>query len=89
MPARFTKDPDAVLNYRMDWTDWLAGTDTILASEWTASGVTIDSSSFTQTTADCVVSGGVAGTTGSISNKITTAGGLVDERTIQLQIRER
>ena len=29
----FTKDPDAVLDYSVDWTLWLAG-DQISTSEW-------------------------------------------------------
>ena len=29
----FTKDPDAVLDYSVDWSLWLAG-DTISSSEW-------------------------------------------------------
>ena len=33
--ASFPKDPDAVLDYYLDWGPWLAG-DTIVTSAWAA-----------------------------------------------------
>ena len=39
----FLKDPDAVLDYKIDWSAWL-GDDTISQSAWSAEdGITIDS----------------------------------------------
>jgi hypothetical protein len=69
----FTKDPQAVLDYEIDWSAWLtaAGDDTISASSWTATtGITIDSDSNTTTTATVWLSGGTAGNTSEITNHI-------------------
>ena len=49
--AKFIKDPDAVLDYQADWSDWL-GDDTISSSSWESSGeeLTIDNYSSDSTT---------------------------------------
>ena len=85
----YLKDPAAVLDYQIDWSSWL-GVDTITSSSWTAStGLTVDSDSNTTTTATVWVSGGTAGTTYQLTNRITTAGGRTDERTISLSCQDR
>lgn len=87
--SEFTKDPDAVLDYQIDWSTWL-GTDTISASAWTvATGLTKDSSTNTTTTATVWLSGGTVDTSYTVTNKIVTAGGRTDERTITIVVRER
>jgi len=44
--TRFLKDPDAVLDYGFDWSDWLADGETISTSTWTVeTGITKDSDS--------------------------------------------
>jgi len=89
MPQTFVKDPSAVLDYTVDWSDWL-DTDTIATSEWTVpSGITKDSDTNTDTTATVWLSGGTAGENYSVTNTITTAGGRTDQRTIHIQVRER
>jgi hypothetical protein len=85
----YLKDPAAVLDYQIDWSSWL-GVDTITSSSWTAStGLTVDSDSNTTTTATVWVSGGTAGTTYQLTNRITTAGGRTDERTISISCQDR
>lgn len=87
----FLKDPQAVLDYTLDWDadDWL-GTDTIATVTWTLpAGITSASTSATTTTATNFLSGGTAGTDYDVACKITTAGGRTDERTIRLQVRQR
>lgn len=87
----FTKDPASTLDYTVDWDgdDWL-GTDTIATSTWTVpSGLTQASSSNTTTTATVWLSGGVADQDYDVTNKIVTAGGRTDERTIRVQVRQR
>lgn len=87
----FLKDPAAVLDYELDWSTWLATvSDTIATSTWTAdTGITVDDESNTTTTATVWLSGGTAGVTYSLVNRITTAGGRTDERTITVAVRER
>ena len=81
MPA-FTKDPNAVLDYTLDWSDWLE-TDTIAASTWTVdAGLTKDSDSFTPTTTTVWLSGGTAGRVYEALNRIVTAGGRTADRVL-------
>jgi hypothetical protein len=85
------KDPNAVLDYVVDWAPWLAdsGSDTITAVVWTATGLTITSSSFTTTDATVRLSGGTSGTLYTVSCRITTAGGRIDERSFKLRVRDK
>ena len=69
------KDPLAVLDYTIDWTQWLS-TDTISTSSWTCdTGITIQASSNTTTGATVWLAGGTNGTTYRVTNTIRTAGG--------------
>ena len=100
MPT-YTKDPDAVLDYKFDWkcdsngrgiTDWLDTTETISSAVFTAStGLTVDSSSVTDTNTSATVwlSGGTAGTSYTVACKIVTSAGRTDERTITISVIER
>lgn len=85
----FLKDPVAVLDYMIDWAAWLGG-DTIALSVWTIpSGITQNSVTNTATTATIWLSGGTDGTVYSIVNRITTAGGRADERTITITVQNQ
>ena len=86
----FTKDPNATLPYSVDWgANWL-GSDTIAASSWTVpAGLTQVSSSFTTKIATVVISGGVAGQSYDIVNRITTALGYIDDRTLTLLVSQK
>lgn len=88
------KDPDAVLDYIFNWTDWLALTgDAIASYTVTVDGVTKDSDSRTGAYIIAVVSGGSAlpGEVASITCSVTTnsSPARTDQRTIYLRIRER
>lgn len=86
----FLKDPSAVLDYKIDWSAWLAAGDTILAAAWTAtSGITVNSNVFTTTTATVWLSGGTESTIYQLTCHITTAAGREDERTIRVQAENR
>lgn len=83
------KDPSDELDYAAGFLEWL-GEDTIADAEWTApSGVTVERSENTTTTATVWISGGTAGVTYPMVCKITTAAGRVCERTIKLKVKER
>lgn len=89
MSVAFTKDPDATLDYSVDWSKWL-GDDTITASSWTVqSGLTKTTDTFTPTVAVMWVSGGEVGTTYFATNHITTGGGRQDDRTIYIKVAQR
>jgi hypothetical protein len=82
----FIKDPEARLDYQIDWSTWL-GADTISASTWSAtSGITIDSDANTTTTATVWLSGGTLGQTYEVTNHITTAAAREDDRTLFIRI---
>ena len=98
------KDPDAVLSYGWDWSNfgandgassdpgWLQG-DTINTSTWTISGPdsTLIQGSDTNSTTETSVtlSGGTVNTENRVVNHITTAAGLEDDRTILVKVAQR
>jgi len=88
--GRLTKDPDASLPYKIDWTAWLAGA-TISQSSWTVpapltgSGQSIESGTKTV----IMLAGGVAGTTYTVTNRISATDGRVDDRSFELRVVER
>ena len=87
--AVFYKDPDAVLDYTIDWETWL-DSDTISTSTWTVpSGITKASDTNTTTTTTIWLSGGTAGTSYDLLNRVVTAGGRTDDRTITIIVREK
>jgi hypothetical protein len=85
----FTKDPNAVLDYSIDWTRWLAG-DQIAAGEWIVpSGLTKMADSKTSTSATVWLSGGTADQSYIVTNRITTAAGRTEDRSFTIRVEER
>lgn len=86
----FQKDPNAVLDYKFDWTDWLQTSETISTSTMTVqSGITKDSDSNTTTTATVWLSGGTEGIRYTVTNRITTNQGRTDDRTMLIRVANR
>lgn len=88
MPS-FIKDPDASLDYSVDWSEWLAtASDSILTSTWTVpDGLTVVTQTNSGTLATVWLSGGTAGKAYSLTNHITTRGNRTDDRTIVIIVR--
>ena len=99
---QFTKDPNAVLDYLIDFaklrngrgkTDYLVTGETILSHTVTASSgdITIDSSSLTDSSSSVTIwiSGGVPYESYDITIRIVTSDGRTDDRTITISIREK
>ena len=85
----FVKDPNAVLDYYVDWTRWLNG-DTIATSVWTvAAGLAVANDTHTTTAATVWLSGGTVGETYKVTNRITTTGGRTEDRSFDVKIAER
>jgi hypothetical protein len=85
----FTKDPDAILDYAVDWSRWLAG-DTIASSVWIVpTGLAKATESNTTTKAIVWLSGGVEGQTYTVTNRITTATGRTEDRSFTIRVEER
>jgi hypothetical protein len=85
------KDPDAILDYTVDWGPYLTALgDVITSVTWVlSSGLTEVSQQNTSTTATAFVSGGVLGDTETLTCRIVTAGGRTDDRTIPIKIVNR
>lgn len=85
----YEKDPNAVLDYTIDWRNWL-GDDFIATSTWTLpSGISNAGTIYSSTTATIWLSGGTAGSSYSVYNQITTVGGRTEKRTIKINAVDR
>lgn len=89
------KDPDAVLDYTLDWTDYMAeitpdtiATLTVTASNPTPS-ITVDSTDLTGSTTTGWISGGTVGQLEAFTYHIVTAQGREDDRTLYVKIKEK
>ena len=92
------KDPDARLDYTMDWSDWLSASDALQTVVWRTSTIAGDPAPLTlgsNTTntgtgiTTVLVSGGSAGNTYTVTCKITTSGALIDERYFRIIAKNR
>jgi hypothetical protein len=84
------KDPYAVLDYTLDWTNWMPDGDTISSiTVSAATGITVDSTSKTDYIVTAYISGGTAGTIYNVEYKIVTANGLRDSRNFRIKVAER
>lgn len=87
----FDKDPNARKDYSFDWTEWLDG-DTITDSSWEAdmglSVVTSTISGDAKKTTAWLASGTVSAIY-NVRNRITTAGGRIDDCTFAVRIIEQ
>ena len=90
MANRFLKDPDAVLDYTIDWALWLASGETISTSVWTIpSGLTGSSQSISGTKTITWLSSGTAGNAYTVQNRITTSASRTDDRSFIVIVEER
>lgn len=90
------KDPNAVLDYPFDWTEYLAPLDDaivsatfILETPLTADDARQVLSPDGRIAVVWVEAGGVAGKTYRVTCRITTAEGRIDDRSIFLKIKEK
>ena len=90
------KDPYAVLDYSLDWTNWMPTGDTISSITVTAQTITgdasalaIDSSSNTNYIVTATISGGTAGNIYNVEYKMITANGLRDSRNFRIKVLDR
>lgn len=85
----YIKDPNAELDYTVNWASYL-GADTISSSDWTVpDGITNELEANTTTTATVWLSGGTVGTKYHLVNRIVTAGGRTDDRSVYVKVKER
>ena len=92
MPSSFIKDPDAKLDYKFDWSDWLETAETITSySLVVPTGLTKFSDSNDDDSVTVWLTGGTVGTTYEVVCRITTDSNptRIEDRTITLIIAER
>jgi hypothetical protein len=88
--ATFIKDPNATLDYRIDWSEWLTDDDQILSSIWNVDiGITEHNAIFTDTSTKIWLTGGINLKAYNATNRIVTACGRTDDRTIKIICKEK
>jgi hypothetical protein len=86
--AIFEKDPSAVLDFVVDWSEFLPESDSIQSVTATATaGITIASSQFSGKKHVIWLSGGTDGTSYLVTSRVTSTEGRVDERTFEVAVR--
>lgn len=84
------KDPQADLDYSIDWSLWLTGTDTLSTSTWIVpSDLTAHNQSYGTATTITWLSGGTNGEVYDVVNRVVTAGGRTEDRTIEFTMVQR
>ena len=88
------KDPDAMLDYQVDWGSQYLFGDALAASSWSVSpvedgGVSVVGSESDLLVATVKVGGGRAGQLYRLTNHVVTASGLEDSRSIILRVEQR
>lgn len=89
------KDPQAVLDYAIDWgADYLGDDDALADSSWSvapdeADGVTVVGSGFADRVSTVQTGGGIAGRIYRLANRVVTRSGRIDERSIVLRVEQR
>ncbi|MBV9529247.1 hypothetical protein [Sphingomonas sp.] len=88
------KDPDAVLDYSVDWGAEYLGGDLLAESTWSvvpdeAGGVSVQASDFDATTTSVTAAGGIAGRVYRLVNAVVLMSGRADSRSIVLRVEGR
>jgi hypothetical protein len=88
------KDPDATLDYSVDWgSEYLSG-DALTSSNWVVSPVEVGGIELVSSQSDLLVatvqiSGGIAGRLYRLTNHVGTAESREDSRSIMLRVEKR
>jgi hypothetical protein len=82
------QDPGDTLDWSNDWTDFLAGGDSISSRQWTINPDTSPTLLTNATTAAVKVAGLTKGLTYILTEAITTANGVVGERSIVIRCED-
>ena len=88
------KDPEAALDYAVDWGAEYLTAETLAGSHWQvtpveAGGLSVTFSRFDETVASVTAAGGVAGHLYQLTNHVVLSSGLTDSRSIVLRVEKR
>lgn len=85
----FVKDPNSTIDFAVDWAEWLNTGDTVTTSSWEVpSGLTVSSSTVTNNVARAFLTGGIDGVDYLVTNRVTTQGTRIEDRSILVQVRQ-
>lgn len=87
--ASFRKDPDARLDYTVDWSDWLVADFIVSAATSVQAGLTLYTEAFTSTVHTIWLTGGAVGQEYSVTSRIITNAGRIDDRSFTIRVTER
>jgi hypothetical protein len=90
----FLKDPDAILDYSVDWAAAIDGGVSISASSWAVhpdepGGVSVASASLEGSVALVRLAGGLPGHVYSVGNQVVLGDGSRDERSLTIRVENR
>ncbi|MFN7399744.1 MAG: hypothetical protein ACK5SX_11965 [Sandaracinobacter sp.] len=90
----FLKDPQALLDYRVDWGAALGPDAQIAASNWGVrpdepGGLIVSSSGLAGAVASVRLGGGIAGHVYVVGNRVTLSDGVIDERSLTVRVEDR
>lgn len=89
MPREMEKDPNAVKDFFIDWSQWLTTGDSLSVSTWTVpAGITKDSDTISGSKTVIWLSGGTVDQDYELVNHITTAQGREEDATITIACRQ-
>ena len=89
--SNFTKAPESRLDYAVDWTPFIQGTegDAIASADWVdvTEGLVVEDPQLIGSVHAAFFSGGEPGRAYRATSRITTEQGRVDDRTITIYVR--
>ena len=89
------KDPEAVLDYSIDWgSEYVGGSDLLVASDWSvlpdeSGGLAVCGSAFDAGVTTVKAGGGVPGHVYRLINRVTLESGRVDDRSMVIRVEAR
>lgn len=94
--AYIDKDTEAVLDYSINWGDWMPTGDSVNTSTFTITAIsgdtdalTVNSSAISTNVCTAVISGGTAGNIYTVSNTIATANNITERRHFRVCVKAR
>ena len=90
------KDPNATLDYTLDWSEYTQAGDALATATWTTSTIsgdaaplTIGAATINTDKATVLISGGTAGNIYTVTCAITTTDSLIDRRAFRIVVKQR
>lgn len=94
--AYIDKDTEAVLDYSINWGDWMPTGDSVNTSTFTITAIsgdtdalTVNSSAISTNVCTAVISGGTAGNIYTVSNTIATNNNITERRHFRVCVKAR